>query len=161
MGRISWAGAGSSPSLVGILCCAGSPGQIPSAPPSSTQGLAQGCDHLKMQLMKSVPALYLSVELLISKVMQLQKTPKCGILAPSELSQTIPLIFLHHNGGSPSSLRAPGAAGGSTQQQFCPTAAAMPVLQPPNLRLQAEIFLRRFHRVCWVLCKVTKMSLVQ
>lgn len=30
--------------------------------------------------------------------MQLQKAPKCGILAPSELSQPIPLIFLHHNG---------------------------------------------------------------
>lgn len=90
------------------------------------------------QQMKSVPALYLSVELLISKVMQLQKTPKCGILAPSELSQTIPLIFLHHNGGSSPSHWAPGAAGGSTQQQLCPTAVAVSVLQPqiPSFKLK-------------------------
>lgn len=98
--------------------------------------------------MKSGPALYLSVELLIPKVMQLQKTPKCGILAPLELSQPIPLIFLHHNRGSSPTQPVPGAAGESTQQSFCSTAVAMPVLQPPKLRLQAEIFLGRFQRGC-------------
>lgn len=43
--------------------------------------------------MKSVPAFYLSVELLVPKALQPQKTPKWGILAPSELSQPIPLIL--------------------------------------------------------------------
>lgn len=112
--------------------------------------------------MKSVPALYLSVELLISKVMQLQKTPKCGILAPSELSQPIPLIFLHHSGGSSPSHRAPGAAGGSTQQQFCSRAVCKACAASTRAQASSwEIFLGRFQRGCWLLCKVTKVSLVQ
>lgn len=88
--------------------------------------------------MKSVPALYLSVELLISKVMQLQKTPKCGILAPSELSLSQFLSFFSITVEAlPPATELLELLGEAHSSSFAPELYAKPVLQAPEPRLPA------------------------
>lgn len=76
------------------------------------------------------------------KVMQPQKTPKHGKLAPSELSEPIPLFFSIAMKALPCSHCAPRAARG---RWWCSTAAvllrrlyAAPAQQPSKTRLQAK-----------------------
>lgn len=153
---------------MGLLCCAWTPGPDLLALHTCTKWVTKSCDpcdHLRKQQTKSVAASYLTAELFISKrsFCSLSKHESIVSLLQSSPSQFLwfsPLQWKLFPTATMLLELPVGRWQCSTEAALLQRLYATPVQQPPKTRLHADLFLRRFQRGCWLLRKVTKVSLV-